>query len=192
MGNVDTTSGRCCPLFWPALYDECGRWWGLGEEAADPPEGANIDAGGDGNNIDFVLRSISKAANEADSSWWLLLEDDFGEDARSYAPGKSEFRGKEDSPLPQLGDLEAKLNISMSNLSSWLLLSSLRWDCDGWWCNGGLQLRFNGPEDVDGGVPLEDDECVVDGEELSLAILMLGGFCWIPNWICCWELVHPL
>ena len=187
MGNVETTSGRCWPLFWPALYDECGWWWGLGDDADEPPEGANIDAGGDGNNIDFVLRNISSAANEADSSWWLLPEDDLGEDGLSYAPGKSELRGKDAKLLPQFCDLEAKLNISMSNLSSWLLLSSLRCDGCGGWCSGGLQLRFRGPEADDGGVPLED---VVDGE--VQLVLIFDVLCWFPICNCCWELLHPL
>ena len=77
-----------------------------------------MDPGGDGNNIDFVLRSISKAARDAASSGWLLLEDDLGEDGLSYVPGNKELRAKDANPLPQFGDLEEKLNISMSNLSS--------------------------------------------------------------------------
>ena len=100
----------------------------------------------------------------------MLTEDDLGEVGLSYAPGKSELREKAAKLLPQFDDLEEKLNISMSNLSSWLLLSSLRCDCCGGWCSGGLQLRFRGAEEDDGGVLLDDVECVAEGEVLSVLI----------------------
>ena len=77
-----------------------------------------MDAGGDGNSIDLVFRNISNAARDALSSGWLPLDDDLGEEGLSYDPCNKALRGKFGMPPTELGDLDAKLNISMSSLSS--------------------------------------------------------------------------
>ena len=77
-----------------------------------------MDAGGDGNNIDLVLRNISNAAIDALSSGWLPLDDDLGEEGLSYGPCNKALREKFGMPPTELEDLDAKLNISMSSLSS--------------------------------------------------------------------------
>ena len=190
MGNVETTSGRCCPLFWLALNDKWGWWWGLGEDADDPPDGAKIEPGGDGNSIDFVLRSISNAAKDAASSEWCAEDATLGEHGLSYAPGSIGLRDKDPKPLPPFGDLEASWNISMSSLSSWLLLSSLRWDWEIECCNGALQLKFKGPDVETGSILFEDEFCVVAEDVFSVLGICAEDF-WAPNWICCWELLRP-